>query len=795
MEPPAKRARLGRAPRSMLPLDDDGGDEDEIAMDPEEFAMKQDPQYRLEVSRAVADNKLKSAFERLFEKYGKDFGDTSDEINFYTDEIEVDNGHIASLPLAGKQLSVDAEDGEEDGEEDEDEDEARILRGTNGAGKPLGSQALVRRQRPSYRSVQRNDVVVSNSSRLSSLLSPRFGLGHSLSFGTGACGGLFGRPPDPRGAFMAPGLTDGPVDPAWEVPELPSVSYSSPLGRLPGSSLILRNHGNNHFLPSRTVPRKLPFAASAGRAETVRSDGDDDDDDDLAIRPFEATAKVGGSEDKPSQTGPVDTRALLSLSTQEHTTNAMSKTSEAESPPIVVHGAGQRDEPTSSFSDAKKERPRKKRIKKVALQNKSTFVQSMSSHQKPHTVLVVEIVECRRLAEEVTNLESGLSADVGESLPTPPGDDDAPSRKDDGGAKADAEDARPEQPFEKNLASDSVKAKVTEIFSKNALDPSYAFSDEEDYGLRKRNRPRKAADAVAKAVAALEASNKPSASTSPFDGIGIIPKTAATTTATITAKAIAGESAITAAEEATTTITEGLSSPRQKERTEDVARFPGEEHGISSSPIEANEAEAKTASLKALPSNAKSAAPSTPRTKSQADQGTALSSIKRRDLDSHGRSSIISLVSDASDDEDELSLGPDDFTPSGAYRAWNEQQHLAGRNSMFGSSPLTDTKPRAVVKRTTANRKPRRSTGGTESSAGRHDGSTLISAGPSHRHYRARTVMPSSYSSPLKSQTGLLTARDAPSPNGSPVRTPGGSMRRCGQDGFKCDRDFCFKCL
>ncbi|KAK7459864.1 hypothetical protein Landi51_00113 [Colletotrichum acutatum] len=33
------------------------------------------------------------------------------------------------------------------------------------------------------------------------------------------------------------------------------------------------------------------------------------------------------------------------------------------------------------------------------------------------------------------------------------------------------------------------------------------------------------------------------------------------------------------------------------------------------------------------------------------------------------------------------------------------------------------------------------------------------------------------------------------SPSGSLLQTPGGNMRRCGEDGFRCDRDFCFTCL
>ncbi|KAK1690128.1 hypothetical protein BDP55DRAFT_649752 [Colletotrichum godetiae] len=33
------------------------------------------------------------------------------------------------------------------------------------------------------------------------------------------------------------------------------------------------------------------------------------------------------------------------------------------------------------------------------------------------------------------------------------------------------------------------------------------------------------------------------------------------------------------------------------------------------------------------------------------------------------------------------------------------------------------------------------------------------------------------------------------SPSGSLVQTPGGNMRRCGENGFRCNRDFCFTCL
>jgi hypothetical protein len=44
------------------------------------------------VTRQKLDNKLKSTFEAIFEKYGKDFTGVGDEIDLRTGEIIVDNG-------------------------------------------------------------------------------------------------------------------------------------------------------------------------------------------------------------------------------------------------------------------------------------------------------------------------------------------------------------------------------------------------------------------------------------------------------------------------------------------------------------------------------------------------------------------------------------------------------------------------------------------------------------------------------------------------------------------------------
>ncbi|PYI03890.1 hypothetical protein BO78DRAFT_188663 [Aspergillus sclerotiicarbonarius CBS 121057] len=48
-------------------------------------------------ARAQNDLRLKSIFEGIFEKYGKDFTDVGDEIDLQTGKIVVDNGHIEAM--------------------------------------------------------------------------------------------------------------------------------------------------------------------------------------------------------------------------------------------------------------------------------------------------------------------------------------------------------------------------------------------------------------------------------------------------------------------------------------------------------------------------------------------------------------------------------------------------------------------------------------------------------------------------------------------------------------------------
>ncbi|KAE8166887.1 hypothetical protein BDV40DRAFT_225826 [Aspergillus tamarii] len=72
---PFKRPRLSFATSA----DDESGDID------------------LQEARAQNDQRLKSIFEGIFEKYGKDFTDVGDEIDLQTGKIVVNNGHIQGM--------------------------------------------------------------------------------------------------------------------------------------------------------------------------------------------------------------------------------------------------------------------------------------------------------------------------------------------------------------------------------------------------------------------------------------------------------------------------------------------------------------------------------------------------------------------------------------------------------------------------------------------------------------------------------------------------------------------------
>ena len=100
MERPPKRRRLFAPLDSELSQSFDNRHEFYDAPDElyeEESEPAYDPDQDLQQKRARLDLKLKSTFESIFEKYGKDFDGVGDEIDLYTGEILVDNGHLEQM--------------------------------------------------------------------------------------------------------------------------------------------------------------------------------------------------------------------------------------------------------------------------------------------------------------------------------------------------------------------------------------------------------------------------------------------------------------------------------------------------------------------------------------------------------------------------------------------------------------------------------------------------------------------------------------------------------------------------
>lgn len=92
---PTKFYEAVNAREGSVNVEDDEFDNDEESG--EEFYEEEAPEADLQATRQKLDNRLKSTFEAIFEKYGKDFSGVGDEIDLRTGEIVVDNGHVAEM--------------------------------------------------------------------------------------------------------------------------------------------------------------------------------------------------------------------------------------------------------------------------------------------------------------------------------------------------------------------------------------------------------------------------------------------------------------------------------------------------------------------------------------------------------------------------------------------------------------------------------------------------------------------------------------------------------------------------
>ena len=178
------------------------------------------------------------------------------------------------------------------------------------------------------------------------------------------------------------------------------------------------------------------------------------------------------------------------------------------------------------------------------------------------------------------------------------------------------------------------------------------------------------------------------------------------------------------------------------------------------------------------------AQPSTPAKKTQAKTAATASGGSRPP--SSIRTSVLSLIS-SDNEEDELSLGPDAFSPTGR-----------GRRGFLGKTPVLGPTTSAVRASTLTTplvdraggdkpRTPRRATGFLPLPSSR-DGSAkrLGSLSNPRSGGGARRVA----GTPTTPGRAVIN----PAPEEELYQTPGGTVRRCGEAGFKCERDFCLTC-
>ncbi|KAK2741895.1 hypothetical protein FQN57_005454 [Myotisia sp. PD_48] len=103
-------------------------------------------------ARKANDIRLKSRFEAIFEKYGKNFGNASDEIDLVTGKVVINNGHLSLMDNeldVGRGLWDDFhpdDDDDDDNEEDANEDSSKIQ--ANDAGDTIENGSIVISQDP-----------------------------------------------------------------------------------------------------------------------------------------------------------------------------------------------------------------------------------------------------------------------------------------------------------------------------------------------------------------------------------------------------------------------------------------------------------------------------------------------------------------------------------------------------------------------------------------------------------------------------------------------------------------------
>ncbi|KAL2122795.1 hypothetical protein VTJ04DRAFT_3250 [Mycothermus thermophilus] len=518
-ERPTKRPRLG-GPTSLQEEEEDP-EADELLEQPDVVNARRDPNARLERGRARAAFKLKSAFERIFAKYERDFTGVADEIDLRTGRIVVDNGHVRGMgevQLGGEDdEDEDGDEGEEevDGELEEEEDvHDDALAGTDGEG-TARSNSFKEMLGP-----------IGQAGHVQMQAAPQPPLFFPVWPGAGA-GPFPGALPLAFPGFMYPGAPMAPglglpmmpygpppqlptTDPLWKAPDLPA---PSPYGG--NASLMTGGQG-------RTVASVKKKVARLSLSVAREQEGPEDDDTLLdapapavkqkILPPHPIPQEKGSTKKTPKAPGrkrtqppktprqeevPAVTRADegKEILSRKNPTNETGAAQGVPTPPETSEDPASSPPPRQGVEedDDDADKPAEERRATPVNDVVAAEQESQLDPSDPDVYLSFsgdEATFCRKPRNQLLQVEIPVMEPMSFSYELVSSEEDD---KEDSLVVERTEKDQPSSqipaavPEEQSTATPGDGPKVskptTENFSRNVIDPAYAFSDEDEPSL------------------------------------------------------------------------------------------------------------------------------------------------------------------------------------------------------------------------------------------------------------------------------------------------------------------------
>ncbi|KUI58142.1 hypothetical protein VP1G_05433 [Cytospora mali] len=870
MEPPTKRQRVGLGSTATQE------DEDELDFDPKELNQRRDPAFQLEQARDRAAYKLKSRFENIFAKYERDFTGVGDEIDLRTGQVVVDNGHLESMRSVKD--TGDGEEDDEDSEQEEErimhgEKVAGSIPSDAVMRKDPWAVAGASLNRSSL------SPMMGGPPRLSSMMftggnafmtPPRsfdsFDSGASLSLDP-----TWQAPDLPRSAFLGnsfggPGRQYG-FGMGASAKKVIRSTLTAPRDRDEEDEDVLLGVSGN--VPKQKEPVKESPLIKEKFPTVDSSPHNDSGLNQLIQEVIENIPETPPSVQKPiaSKTGTLRQLSARKMPTQpkvetKKRPRGRPRKDTGENHKMGSNGATldvskedvSAESPTESIKARRNDRPLAGRAGTIAQANGPG--QKNSSFQEGDLEVYQDVtgmpIDKSRGQALYVNIES---RNIKRNGPQDWPHAKMAHKKSIGPGKQHAKPPTVQEKFEKNVIdptftfsdeetlpprtagkhrrkSEPAKPDALQVlqasqpnlqrlpidkrlFERNIVDPSYAFSDEDNLLPRRAKTTKRQPKSAVRAKLSPEgdssarrqsddgrvsepkgthnvpskrkgrrqsthSAHKPDAAVdTPVDG----------TAGSVASNALPAEISVheeqsvdQAAESSNSVLCPTVKRRPGRPRRPGVERVASPELGEFTIPDadadtpEVGHDKARTEeTLPAAAIHAPPQQPTTPQSKSKAADRTTPSSS------SSSKPGLISLLSDTEDEEDEISFDLSAFTPSGHHRILaHRSQHPHNTSPHMSTNSTASKKKRAsgllFGPSSTSKIRTHRTPGskGKEGKGERRDSTNSL----------ARSV--------VKVRRESFRA---PSPAGSVVQTPGGTKRRCGEDGFRCDRDFCFVCI